>query len=219
MVQLTIMENNKTIALFGGTGFVGSQMRRLLLEEDYGVRMLARPGTVLEEGLNLHIVHGDLSSGDAIEQTLKGADAVIVMTGPRTGSIEDMNVVVEGTRMIVEAMQTQGIKRLIKLSGVSVRLKGEPFPLPRRLLDIGLGLAMKYPSQSKYLEQDIIESSSLNWTVVRPPVISKKSSAKSLRSHEYAFLGMTVSVHSLCQFFLDQIDLDEWVKKSPVVGQ
>jgi len=129
-----------------------------------------------------------------------------------------MKIVVEGTRMIVESMESLGIKRLIKLSGVSVRLKGEPFPLPRRLLDIVLGLAMKYPSRSKYLEQEIIESSTLDWTVVRPPVISKKVSEKLLQAHEYAFLGMSVSVYSLCQFFMSQLDSQKWVCKSPTVG-
>jgi len=212
------MENHKIIALFGGTGFVGSHMRQLLLQEGYVVRMLVRPGKSIESAPNLYSMAGDLRSRDAIEQTLAGANATIVMTGPGSGSIDDMKIVVEGTRMIVESMESLGIKRLIKLSGVSVRLKGEPFPLPRRLLDIVLGLAMKYPSRSKYLEQEIIESSTLDWTVVRPPVISKKVSEKLLQAHEYAFLGMSVSVYSLCQFFMSQLDSQKWVCKSPTVG-
>ena len=212
------MKNKKTIALFGGTGFVGSHMLEILLQHGLPVKMMVRSLAGVEERPNLTLVEGDLKSRSAIEQTLESVDAVIVMTGPRTGSIEDMKAVVEGTRMIVEIMEAKGIKRLLKLSGVSVRLKGEPFPLPRRLLDIGLGLAMKYPSQSKYLEQQIIESCSLDWTVMRPPVISKDTRITPLKAHDYAFLGMKVGVNSLCQFFLEQLESSAWLRKSPTLG-
>lgn len=212
------MEKHLTIALFGGTGFVGGHMLQLLMRQGFNVRMMVRSNSGIESGDNLFLVEGDLKSGVAIKETLNGADAVIVMTGPRSGSIDDMRIVVEGTKLIVQSMESQGIKRLLKLSGVSVRLKDEPFPLPRRLLDIGLGLAMKYPSKSKYLEQEIIQSSDLDWTVIRPPVISKRLSSKPIQAHDYAFLGMSVSVEKLCEFFLSQIDSDQWIRKSPTVG-
>lgn len=211
-------EQNKTIALFGGTGFVGSHMLQLLLRHSYSVRMLVRQESDMPKQEGLTLIVGSLPSAQAIAQTLEGADAVIVMTGPRSGSIEDMQTVVEGTRMIVQTMQDIGIKRLLKLSGVSVRLKGEPFPLPRRLLDIGLGIAMKYPSQSKYLEQDIIEASELDWTVVRPPVISKQDNGRRARAHDYAFLGMKISVQRLCEFVMEQLESTEWVRRSPTLG-
>lgn len=211
------MEQKKTIALFGGTGFVGGHMLKLLLEHRHPVRMLSRQ-EYRDGRPDLTVVRGSLQSIHAIEQTLEGADAVIVMTGPRSGSMDDMQVVVEGTRMIVQSMQQMQIKRLLKLSGVSVRVKDEPFPLPRRMLDIALGFAMKYPSQSKYLEQDIIQASGLDWTIIRPPVISRGCGKRAIRAHDYAFLGMRISVHSLCRFFLEQIDSTQWVRHSPTVG-
>jgi len=221
------IETSKTIALFGGTGFVGSVLCRLLLARGFSVRMLVRP-TVMQDGKyredrpkqahRLFCVEGDLSSNDAIRAVLTGADACVITTGPRSGSLEDMNTVVEGTRMIVESMQSMGVKRLIKLSGVSVRIQHEPFPLARRLLDIGLGIAMKNQSRSKYMEQAIIEDTNLDWTVVRPPVIKPGRSSKTLNSHEYAFLGLFVCVENLCEFFLDLLEAESWIKKSPTVG-
>lgn len=215
------MKNTKTIALFGGTGFVGSHMRDLLMKEGFLVRMLARPRASINSSDNpkeLILIEGDLSSKQAITETLKGADACIVMTGPCSGSINDMRSVVNGTRLIVECMNELGVKRLLKLSGVSVRVKDEPFSLPRRLLDIGLGLAMKNQSKSKYLEQDIIEASNLDWTVVRPPVIKPGRSSKPVKTHDHAFLGLFVKVENLCDFFMQQIDADQWVGRAPTVG-
>lgn len=216
------MSNTKKIALFGGTGFVGNHMRDLLLENGFTVKMLVRSGFNTSEDIkengNLIYIEGCLASKIAITEVLKDTEACVVMTGPRSGSIEDMESIVEGTRMIVDIMQELDIKRFLKLSGVSVRLKNEPFPLPRRILDIGLGIAMKNQSKSKYLEQDIIEASDLDWTVIRPPVIKPGRTATPIRAHEYGFLGLFVKVENLCDFFIQQIYSDKWSKKAPTVG-
>lgn len=206
------------VALFGGTGFVGSEMREVLLDAGYRVRCLVRSSAGFSERPGLEWIRGDLSSDGAVDEVLDGCDVCIVMTGARTGTKENMQQIVDGTQRIVERMPAQGIRRLLKLSGVSVRVGKEPFPLPRRILDLGLGLAMRYPSRSKYLEQEIIEASALDWVVVRPPLIFRGAGCRSLRAHDHAFLGMHVHVRDLCQFFLNQIANDEWLGKCPTVG-
>ena len=79
------MENKQTIALFGGTGFVGSHMLEILLKHGLPVKMMVRSLAGVEERPNLTLVEGDLKSRSAIEQTLETVDAVIVMTGPANG--------------------------------------------------------------------------------------------------------------------------------------
>lgn len=211
----------KTIALFGGTGFVGSRLQQKLLDQDYAVRMLVRDpeqARVMPLAGKLSTVCGSLEDPAAVADTLTGCDACVVVTGARSNSAADMHAIVTGTQYIIKAMHAQQINRLIKLSGVSVRIGNEPFPLMRRLLDIGLKIAMPNPSKSKYLEQDLIESSGLNWTVVRPPVITDDPINKAFAAHAHDYLGLKINLDDLCDFLIQQLDSDTWHCQNPVVG-
>lgn len=211
----------KTIALFGGTGFVGDQITNKLIESHYRIRMLVRdPAQARAMQLDgaLTAVHGSIDNIKAVSETLKGCDACIVATGARSNSLEDMQAIVTGTQNIINAMQAQNIKRLVKLSGVSVRVGDEPFSLPRRLLDLGLKLAMPNPSKSKYLEQEIIENSQLDWIVVRPPVVSADKINKTFTAHQHNYLGLKVSLDDLSQFMVDQLEDNTWLRQCPTLG-
>jgi len=211
----------KTIALFGGTGFVGSRLQQKLIEQGFAVRMLVRDpeqSRLMPLAGKLSTVCGTLEDPAAVNDTLTGCDACIVTTGARSNSAADMHAVVTGTQYIIKAMHAQQINRLIKLSGVSVRIGNEPFPLMRRLLDIGLKIAMPNPSKSKYLEQDLIASSGLSWTVVRPPVISDDPINKTFAVHTHNYLGLKINLDDLCDFMIQQLDNDTWQCQSPVVG-
>src|SRR5579872_7239437 len=61
--------------LTGGTGFVGANLARLLLEEGLKVRALARKGASLRnlEGLDVELVEGDLQGRQALAAGCRGA--------------------------------------------------------------------------------------------------------------------------------------------------
>lgn len=211
----------KKIALFGATGFVGSRLLQLLLDEGFVVRLLIRNAVKAEEIKKIQgteVIHGDIKDFTVVKNCLEETSACIVVTGARSQKKEDMLDIVEGTQNVITAMEDLGIKRLVKLSGTSVRVQGEPFPLMRRFLDWGLKIAMPYPTKSKYLEHDDIIASSLDWIVVRPPVIDKKSVEKKLVAHDYNYLGLKVSRDDLCRFLIEQLLSDKWLHKFPTLG-
>ena len=211
----------KTIALFGGTGFVGHRVKEKLLTAGFSICMLVRDrehAWVLAEPGRVQTVQGNIENADAVAATLNGCDACIVTTGARSNSLADMQAIVQGTQLIIDTMQRQKIKRLVKLSGVSVRVGDEPFGLMRRLLDIGLKIAMPNPSKSKYLEQAMIEASGLDWIVVRPPVVSREPLDKPFAAHAHQYLGLKVSLDDLSDFIIAQLDSDQWLHQCPTVG-
>ena len=71
------------VALFGGTGFVGSYLIDELIKKDHKPQLLIRPGSndKLLNPKQCNIVNGTLSEPSAIESTLKGTDAVIYNVG------------------------------------------------------------------------------------------------------------------------------------------
>lgn len=211
----------KTIAVFGGTGYVGSRLSELLLERGYQVRMLVRdPSKVAElpRQENVELVPGALPDSDSVKQTIVGSDAVMVATGQRGRSRQEMQTLVEGNRTIIKAMEDSGVNRLIKISGTSVLMPGESSPLMRRLLDIAFRMLLSNPTRCKYLEQEDILASNLDWVMVRPPAIVPKPVRGQFQAHENLHLGMKVYRDDLCNFMIDQIESDEWIKKCPVVG-
>lgn len=211
-----------TIAVFGGTGYVGSRLTELLLERGYKARLLVRDeASIVELGLqreDVELVNGALPDKDAIAKTIAGTDAVLVATGQRGRSREEMQTLVEGNQNIISAMEDLGVKRLVKISGTSVRFPGEPFPLMRRLADVAFKVLMANPTRCKYLEQEDIRKSHLDWVMVRPPQIVPKPVDGRFQAHEYRHLGLKVFRDDLCNFMIDQIQSSDWVRKCPVVG-
>lgn len=211
----------KKVAVFGGTGYVGERLVQKLIEQNYIVRLLVRDTKklkMLERKPGIETVFGRIEDPLAVLNTLEGCDACMVVTGPRSKGLIDMHSIVSGTRHVLAGMAEKGVTRLIKLSGTSVRVPGEPFPLPRRALDFALNIAMKNPSKSKYLEHEDILASDVEWTIVRPPVIADKSFSKQFSAHDYRHLGFQVGLNDLCAFMIEQIDSKQWIRKCPVVG-
>jgi len=107
----------------GGTGLVGNNVIRMLLDRRLRVRALARgqsDGRPLA-GLAVQRAAGDVTDPDAVAKAVAGArvvvhSAAIVHVGWR--KLEEMRRVnVEGTRLVAEAARRQGA-RLIHVSSV-----------------------------------------------------------------------------------------------------
>ncbi|MEY3438344.1 MAG: hypothetical protein RL265_929, partial [Bacteroidota bacterium] len=74
------MHENKTLAIFGGTGNTGKHFQKMALEKGYKVRLMNRNKVLnFEKHSNLEIIHGDFSNFNAIKETITGADIVICM--------------------------------------------------------------------------------------------------------------------------------------------
>lgn len=221
------------IAVFGGTGFIGSCLSEKLVARGYRVRLLVRDPIKAREFSGkegFEVVEGALPDLAAITKCIEGGSSdfsgdpsgvvsgVINVTGQRGRSKAEMQTLVEGNRNIIVAMEALGVNPYIKISGTSVRLPGEKFPLMRHLLDIAFRVLLPNPTRCKYLEQEDILSSKLDWVMVRPPAIVDKPANKPLQAHEYQHLGMSVSREDLCEFMIDQLDSSRWLHRCPVLG-
>ena len=71
------------VALFGGTGFVGSYLTEELLNNKHKPVLLVRSGSEnkITNSDECTINIGDVSNKEIIEDTIKGADAVIYNIG------------------------------------------------------------------------------------------------------------------------------------------
>jgi dihydroflavonol-4-reductase len=112
-----------TTLVTGGTGFIGSNLVPHLLREGANVRTLVRDaGSGLLDPGTVEMIIGDVRDPDAVARAVKGADVVYHVAGlvsywrPRRRELHQVNVL--GTRNVVSACLTAGVRRLVFTSSV-----------------------------------------------------------------------------------------------------
>jgi uncharacterized protein YbjT (DUF2867 family) len=143
-----------TLAITGGTGFVGSHLIDQALAEGHEVRALTRRPQPDRAGVTW--IEGALDRSDALLALATGADAIIHVAGvinaaDRAGFAAGN---IDGTRAMIAAAEQASVRRFIQVSSLAAR---EPC-----LSDYGW---------SKAGADAVLMESSLDWTIVRPPAI------------------------------------------------
>jgi nucleoside-diphosphate-sugar epimerase len=142
------------LAITGGTGFVGGTLVNLARAGGHQVRALTRRPQPEHDGVVW--VTGALDSPEALAELVAGTDAVIhvagVVNAPDRAGFAAGNV--EGTRAIVAAAEQAGVRRFVHVSSLAAR---EP--------------QLSVYGWSKAEAEQVVEGSSLDWTMVRPPAI------------------------------------------------
>lgn len=118
----------------GGTGFVGANLVRLLLQEGHTVRALVRDQSPLDnlQGLDVELVTGDLNDPD-LTQHLKGCEGLFHVAAHYSLWQSDRDRLLQnnvlGTRNILAAARQAGVERTVYTSSVAaigVGAKGQP---------------------------------------------------------------------------------------------
>lgn len=143
-----------TLAVTGGTGFVGGHVLRLARDAGYRLRALTRGWRPPEDGIDW--VEGALDRPETLARLCAGADAVVHIAGlinaPDRAGFEMVNV--GGTAHIVDAARGAGVRRFVHISSLAAREPG--------LSDYGW---------SKAKSERVVAASGLDWTILRPPAI------------------------------------------------
>src|SRR5215470_4436704 len=106
----------------GATGFVGSHVAKVLAEQGADLRLLVRSTSDPKNIQNLKAdrVIGDLRDAASIETLMSGCDALFHVAADYRLWIRDPDQMyksnVEGTRAILEAARSNGIRRVVYTS-------------------------------------------------------------------------------------------------------
>jgi putative NADH-flavin reductase len=204
------------IAVFGATGATGQQVVQQALEQGYVVTALARnPERLAIQHSSLTIVKGNVLDPAAVEQTVRGADAVLSCLGRRP--FRDKDAVWKGTRNIIESMKKLGVRRLIVESAFGAGNS-------RGLASIGMFLVtntlLKWAYREKELGEPEIMNSDLDWVIVRPPALRNGPRTGKYRSGEGLRLSTLnwINRADVADFMLRQLSSDEWLRKTPAIS-
>lgn len=164
-----------TIAVTGGTGFVGRTLLRLAVEQGYAIRALTRSPKPQQPGVTW--IEGALDRPETLRTLASGADAVIhvagVVNAPDLAGFEAGNV--GGTLAMVEAARGAGVERFVHVSSLSAR---EP--------------QLSAYGASKAKAETVVQASGLDWSIVRPPWIYGPGDTDSLDMFKMARNGFVL---------------------------
>lgn len=163
------------LALTGATGFVGKATVDHARACGHQVRALTRRDQPPRDGVTW--IPGSLDDETALARLAAGADAVLhiagVVNAPTPAGFITGNV--DGTRRMVAAAASQGVRRFVHVSSLSAR---EP--------DLSLY------GKSKALAEEEVRASGLDWTMIRPPGVYGPGDLEMRDIFRMAKLGFVV---------------------------
>jgi NADH dehydrogenase len=144
------------VFITGGTGFVGGHVTRELLGRGHTVRMLVHRRSPEIPGVEQ--CEGDVTRLDSFDAAVTGCDAFINLVGiirefPSQG-VTFQKLHVEATANAINAALKAGIPRFVQMSAVGTRSE-----------------AVSLYHRTKFQGEELVRSSGLDWTILRPSLI------------------------------------------------
>ncbi len=119
------------ITIFGGSGFLGRHLVRVLAKEGFRIRVaVRRPELALHlQPLGsvgqVHAVQANLNNKASVKQAATGADFVVNLAGilSQSGKQSFKNIHQSGARIVAEAARLAGAKSFVHVSAIGANLK------------------------------------------------------------------------------------------------
>ncbi len=168
------------VAVFGGTGFVGSYIVDALHAAGYSTSLLVRAGEYDSGDAEPHLVRGSIDDEAAIRETLRDCDAVVYLIGilrafPKQGITFEATQY-EGVVRVADAARDLGVSRFVLMSANGVEARQTPYQTTkhdaeRYVADAGFDVTVLRPSVIFGNPRGKMEfATQLYRDMVRPPI-------------------------------------------------
>jgi putative NADH-flavin reductase len=209
------------ISIFGASGGTGRLLTERSLGAGYEVAALLRTPESFPFRERVRVVQGDAFDLDAVRRTVEGSDVVLSALGARSLGKED--VLERGIPLIVAAMQQIGVRRIIALGSAGAlddSLKKQPAWRRWFVQKIVYNTFLKWPVASQVAQWKALSASSLDWTMVMPPMLTNSPARGTYRIDGEALSrnGMRISRRDVADFMMQQIGNPQWVGKGVYIA-
>jgi putative NADH-flavin reductase len=198
------------LLVIGASRGIGLEMVKAALTAGHSVRALARSAASIPiQNVALDKISGNALDHDTIRNALKDVNVVVqtlgVDTSPRA-IFQPTTLFSQSTRILVDAMKAADVKRLIAVTGLGA---GDSHGHGGFLYDaVAFPLLLKRVYDDKDVQESIIKSSGLEWTIVRPGLLTNSPATGQYRvltaPNEWRF--GTISRADVADFIVRQID-------------
>lgn len=165
----------KHLLVFGATGGTGSEVVKQAISKGFLVTVIVRdPSAIALRHPALTICKGDVMQPLTFENEVAGKTAIISCLG--TGnSLKATRIYSQGIENIINAMEAAQVTRLICISAGALYTNCEMGFFTRIFAASVLQRILRNVYADMRLMERIVEESDINWSIVRPPMLTDKN--------------------------------------------
>jgi len=206
------------VLVIGASGGIGRETLSAALDAGHRVRAFSRSANEIDlENIYLEKRSGDAMNEAGIDAALDGIDVVVQTLGIGADELfKSVNLFSESTRILIAAMQRCNVRRLIGVTGFGAGDSREAIGCLQRI-PFRLFLGRAY--NDKDVQERLIKESGLDWTIVRPGILTKGA-----RTGRYRVLvepsqwrNGVISRADVADFIVRSIDDDGRAQQTPVL--
>jgi uncharacterized protein YbjT (DUF2867 family) len=205
------------VLVIGATGGTGRHALRFLLERGHEVTAWVRnPSAVDATSDRLRVLIGEARNAASLDRAVDGQDAVLVAFGARSLKKDDVQEVF--MRHLLAAMKQHGVRQLVNLSAwglnndraVTSSLFFKYFFRP---------VVLRHVWADKERAEALLTASDLVYINVQPGRLLDSPARGGVRaSLDGRGLQPSMTREDLAAFMVDQLESDQWLRQSVVVG-
>jgi putative NADH-flavin reductase len=214
------------VLIFGATGGSGRAAMEHLLSQGHEVTAFTRaPNADAAATPRVRYVTGDVMNPSDVELAVTGQDAVIVTLGIRENPLRvrffgpartPMDVRSAGTRHVIEAMQKQGVRKLVVQTSYGVGETRDRLSFVDKLF---FDLILKPQIADTEKQETDVLGSGLDWVIVQPVHLTDAAdSDMPFVSTAGETLKLKVSRNSVGRFLAHSAQTPDYVRKSVSVS-
>ncbi|WP_338876386.1 NAD(P)-binding oxidoreductase [Spirosoma sp. SC4-14] len=205
------------VLVIGATGGTGKQAVEQALQRGHYVTAFVRdPARLPIQHVNLTILVGDVLKPETLLPAVRRQDAVFCSLGSRPGQHDQ--VVAQGTKNLIAAMQQAGVRRLLVVSSLGVGESYSEASLPSKLF---IKTILSGVIAEKEIQEKAIRESGLDWVIARPTRLTNGPFTGKYRLGEQlsfsTFALPSISRADVAAFLLNQLTTDDYRHKAVII--
>jgi putative NADH-flavin reductase len=210
------------VTIFGATGFSGQAILVESLKQGHEVTILVRDASKVQiKHKNLTLVEGNVLDSQTVASVIHHQEAVIQCLGVGgKGDGKPTTFISDATKIIVEEMEKQQIKRLIAMSNIGAgnSLAFQPWFFTKIILPYFMKW-LKVIIDDKNRMEPIIMNSELDWTIVRcPNIVDKTPKGNVHATLDGNGLKLAVTLGDMAEFIIHQLSDSAYSKQAPSIS-
>jgi putative NADH-flavin reductase len=206
------------VLIIGASKGIGLETTRQALDAGHHVRALARSASAIAlSSPNLEKVWGDALKTEDVEAALVEVDVVVQTLGVGLGDLfRPVHLFSDATRVLIAAMRSQGVKRLICVTGFGA---GDSRTSIGGLQRLPFQIVFGRAYEDKSLQERLIKQSGLDWTIARPGILTcgPRTGRYKILSDSSQWRNGIISRADVAEFLVRQIKDRTYIDQAPVL--
>lgn len=199
-------------AVFGATGGTGRLFVQQATAARHKVRALSRSAEKLASA-EASPVEGNVLDPGSVARTVEDTDAVVCILGRTQNNPAD--VVSRGTERVINAMEEQGIGRLVVVTSIGLGSSVENLPWYGRLAN---ATVLQSLMADKARQEELVMQSLLDWTIIRPGGLTTGPRTRDyVHGVDVAASAAPISRADVADFLLTVVEEDLYLREAPLV--